>query len=132
MPKGTVGHHVKVLERAGLVSVVRTRQVRAVTEKYYGRVARLFLISATTRATRTRSCTASARRPCARRPHELAAAGGSSRCRRSCATRLSAADERRFDRRLERLIDDFRTSEDPDGEPMGLAIALYRVAGADA
>ena len=43
MPKGTVGHHLKVLERAGLVHVVRTRRVRAVTEKYYGRVARLFL-----------------------------------------------------------------------------------------
>ena len=33
MPKGTVGHHLKVLERAGLVHVVRTRRVRAVTEK---------------------------------------------------------------------------------------------------
>ena len=42
MPKGTVGHHLKVLETAGLVRVVRTRQVRALTEKYYGRVARLF------------------------------------------------------------------------------------------
>ena len=42
MPKGTVGHHLKVLEKAGLVRVVRTRQVRALTEKYYGRVARLF------------------------------------------------------------------------------------------
>src|SRR5919197_6528056 len=43
MPKGTVGHHVKVLEKAGLVRVVRTRKVRALTEKYYGRTARLFL-----------------------------------------------------------------------------------------
>jgi DNA-binding transcriptional ArsR family regulator len=34
-PKGTVGYHLKVLERAGLVRVVRTRRVRAVTEKYY-------------------------------------------------------------------------------------------------
>src|SRR6266542_2702741 len=44
LPKGTVGHHLKVLERAGLIRVVRTRQVRAVTEKYYGRVAWLFVI----------------------------------------------------------------------------------------
>jgi DNA-binding transcriptional ArsR family regulator len=35
-PKGTVGYHLKMLERAGLVRVVRTRRVRAVTEKYYG------------------------------------------------------------------------------------------------
>ncbi len=44
LPKGTVGHHVKVLEEAGLVRVVRTRRVRAVTEKFYGRTARLFLM----------------------------------------------------------------------------------------
>ena len=43
-PKGTVGHHLKVLETAGLVRVVRTRQVRAMTEKFYGRVARLFVL----------------------------------------------------------------------------------------
>ena len=47
LPKGTVGHHLKVLEKAGLVHVVRTRQVRAVTEKFYGRVARLFLFEST-------------------------------------------------------------------------------------
>ena len=44
-PKGTVGHHVKVLEQAGLIRVVRTRKVRALTEKYYGRVARLFVLA---------------------------------------------------------------------------------------
>jgi len=42
-PKGSVGHHLKVLEEAGLISVVRTRQVRAITEKYYGRVARTYV-----------------------------------------------------------------------------------------
>ena len=47
LPKGTVGHHLKVLEKAGLVRVVRTRQVRALTEKYYGRVARLFVFKST-------------------------------------------------------------------------------------
>ncbi|HYP19259.1 MAG TPA: helix-turn-helix domain-containing protein [Chloroflexia bacterium] len=45
MPKGTVGHHLKALESAGLVRVVRARQVRAITEKYYGRVARVFRVS---------------------------------------------------------------------------------------
>jgi DNA-binding transcriptional ArsR family regulator len=37
-PKGTVGYHAKVLEDAGLIRVVRTAKVRAMTEKYYGRV----------------------------------------------------------------------------------------------
>src|SRR5206468_10700333 len=43
LPKGSVGHHLKVLESAGLIRVVRTRKVRAMTEKFYGRTARLFL-----------------------------------------------------------------------------------------
>lgn len=42
-PKGTVGHHVKALEESGLVEVVETRQVRALTEKYYGRLAKTYL-----------------------------------------------------------------------------------------
>ena len=33
---GTVGHHLRVLEEAGLIRVVRTRRVRAMTEKYFG------------------------------------------------------------------------------------------------
>ena len=44
-PKGSVGHHVKALEAAGLIRVVRTRQVRAMTEKFYGRTARWFMMS---------------------------------------------------------------------------------------
>lgn len=43
-PKGTVGHHVAVLESAGLIKVVRTKKVRAVVAKYYGRTARTYVI----------------------------------------------------------------------------------------
>jgi DNA-binding transcriptional ArsR family regulator len=39
-PKGTVAHHVAVLHDAGLLQVVRTRRVRAVEERFYGRTAR--------------------------------------------------------------------------------------------
>lgn len=45
-PKGTVGYHLKVLERAGLIRIVRTAQVRAMTEKYYGRVGRTIVVKA--------------------------------------------------------------------------------------
>jgi DNA-binding transcriptional ArsR family regulator len=47
-PKGTVGYHVKVLEKAGLIRIVRTRPVRAMTEKYYGRTGRTILMSGPT------------------------------------------------------------------------------------
>lgn len=39
-PKSTIAHHVNVLVDAGLVRVVRTRRVRAIEERYYGRTAR--------------------------------------------------------------------------------------------
>ncbi len=44
-PKSTVAHHVKVLAEAGLVRVVRTRRVRAIDERLYGRTARMFYVS---------------------------------------------------------------------------------------
>ena len=54
LAKGTVAHHLKVLEAAGLVQVVRTRRVRALTESFYGRVARLFVIKSTDELAHTR------------------------------------------------------------------------------
>ena len=43
-PKSTVAHHVNVLVDAGMLQVVRTRRVRAIDERYYGRTARLFRV----------------------------------------------------------------------------------------
>jgi DNA-binding transcriptional ArsR family regulator len=43
-PKSTVAHHVNVLLDAGLLRVVRTRRVRAVDERHYGRTARVFYV----------------------------------------------------------------------------------------
>lgn len=38
-PRGSVAYHVDVLVDAGLIAVVRTRKVRAVEERFYGRTA---------------------------------------------------------------------------------------------
>ncbi len=43
-PKSTIAHHVSVLVDAEILRVVRTRRVRAIDERYYGRTARLFYI----------------------------------------------------------------------------------------
>src|SRR5688500_15867234 len=40
--KGTIGHHVRVLDAAGLIRVAETKRVRGVTEKRYARVAKQF------------------------------------------------------------------------------------------
>jgi predicted ArsR family transcriptional regulator len=46
VPKGTIGHHLQTLEAAGLVRVVRTKRIRAIEAKYFGRTARTFLLTA--------------------------------------------------------------------------------------
>jgi DNA-binding transcriptional ArsR family regulator len=45
-PASTVAHHVGVLSDAGMLKVVRTRRVRAIDERYYGRTARIFYVGA--------------------------------------------------------------------------------------
>jgi len=129
MPKGTVAHHVKVLESAGLLKVVRTRRVRALTESYYGRTARLFLYESADTAgyEDVRNIVAASLRVAAEEilpvDEEDAAA-----CSGVLRVRLSQADAKRFDRRLTKLMDEFRGCDDPEGTPYGLALALYRRA----
>jgi len=49
-PKSTIAYHVNLLVATGLLRVVRTRRVRAIEERYYGRVARTLYIGALNRA----------------------------------------------------------------------------------
>jgi len=43
-PKSTVAYHIGLLVRADLLKVVRTRKVRAIDERFYGRTARIFYV----------------------------------------------------------------------------------------
>jgi DNA-binding transcriptional ArsR family regulator len=45
-PKSTMAYHVGILADAGMLKVVRTRRVRAIDERFYGRTARIFYVSA--------------------------------------------------------------------------------------
>ena len=124
MPRGTVGHHLHVLERARLVHVVRTRRVRAVTEKYYGRVARLFIIKSGDESDDelVHGVAANSFRTAAA---ELAASADIA-THAVLHVRLDPAAVRRFERRLEKLVDDVRAAESFEGEAWGFAAALYR------
>lgn len=127
-PKGTVGHHVKVLERAGLIRVVATRRVRAVTERYYGRVARLFVMPADDLG-RGESLAAMMLRqgadelPAKAPDPTLMSAG-------LVHARLRPVQARRIIRRLDKLIVDFRALDDPAGEPFGFAVGVYPISRA--
>ena len=125
VPKGTMGHHLKVLERAGLIRVVHTRQVRALTEKFYGRVARLFLFAAENPAD-ARAFGASALRDAAFQLERAPAGAGFG----LVLSRLSKEQVKRFDRRLEKLIDDFRAADAPGGTPHRVALAYWKVSDA--
>jgi DNA-binding transcriptional ArsR family regulator len=44
-PKSSIAHHVDVLVEAGLLKIVRTRRVRAIEERFFGRTARRIVIA---------------------------------------------------------------------------------------
>jgi DNA-binding transcriptional ArsR family regulator len=48
-PKSTIAYHVNLLVDVGLLRVVRTRRVRAIEERYYGRIARTLYIGVLSR-----------------------------------------------------------------------------------
>jgi DNA-binding transcriptional ArsR family regulator len=96
LAKGTVAYHLKVLERAGLVHVVRTRRVRALTESIYGRTARLFLLKGA---------------------EDDESAG-------RVRVRLLPADALRFARRIERLRRDFLAHAAEEGDEYELVAGL--------
>jgi DNA-binding transcriptional ArsR family regulator len=121
IPKGTVGHHLKVLESAGLIHIVRTRQVRALTEKFYGRTARLFLYQTEDPADARAIGTVMLRQAA----NELERAPEGTGMGHTKAS-LTKRDLARLERRLKRLAEDFRAAESPDGEPYALVTAIYR------
>jgi DNA-binding transcriptional ArsR family regulator len=43
-PRSSIAYHVNVLVDADLLKVVRTRKVRAIEERFYGRTARIFYV----------------------------------------------------------------------------------------
>jgi DNA-binding transcriptional ArsR family regulator len=128
LPKGTVGHHLKVLERARLIRVVRTRKVRAMTEKFYGRTARLFLFQAERAPETVPALGASMLRQAADEVGQAPAGANFAHVR----ARLTPADARRLSRRLDRLVEDFRTAEAPDGVLHSFASAFWSPEKPDA
>ena len=110
--KGTIAHHVKVLEKAGLIRVVRTRKVRAMTEKFYGRTARLFLYQ-TEDPQEGLAIAANTLRLAANEVEHAPIATGFGLVR----ARLTKKDMRRLEKRLEKLLADFRAADAPGGHP---------------
>ena len=127
IPKGTVGHHLKVLESAGLIRVVRTRKVRALTEKFYGRTARLFLYQTEDPAD-GRAISAVTLRQAANEVDLAPLVAGFGLVR----AQLTEKEIDRFERRVKKLMDDFRGADKPGGAPSSLTAGIWAVETDDA
>ena len=112
MPKGTVGHHLKVLEAAGLIRVVRTRKVRALTEKFYGRTARLFFFESESAPETVPGLGAAMLRNAADEVSQATSGVNFAHLR----SRLNRTDARRLARRVEKLVADFQAADIENGD----------------
>lgn len=126
---GTIGHHLQVLEEAGLARVAARRLVHGIVAKYYTRTARIFLfdvppevtgdiemglqILTDARAEYAESRAATQKEdifPCSAFPH----------------ARLSPERVQVYKERLDALIEDFlREAPDPEGQVYGLLVSMF-------
>jgi DNA-binding transcriptional ArsR family regulator len=125
--KGTIGHHVGVLERAGLVRVAETRKVRGVVEKRYARVGRRYKLpegdAAAALGTKhdigmlpLRQAVAEARRSTGEDDPSMAFI---------LRARMSADRARRFADLLNALGAEFADGAPEEGETYGMVAAIY-------
>jgi DNA-binding transcriptional ArsR family regulator len=127
VPKGTVAHHVKVLERAGLIRLGEARRVRGIEEKQYTRTPGRFRISEArgeSPSDQRRGLANYALR------HALAEARPPSGADDPSTSvivraRMPAERARRFARLLDDLSREFLDGAPGEGETFGFVAAVY-------
>ena len=123
-PTSTTAHHLNVLTEAGLTQVVRTRQVRAITERYYGCTARTYIsISSTPDADREPGI-----QLLQQMLKEVVSSQDNNRFL-SYSTghaRISVAKAHMFMERINKLVQEFEGMNTPDEETFSFFTALYQ------
>jgi DNA-binding transcriptional ArsR family regulator len=128
IPSGTVGHHLQVLEAAGLAQIVARRLVHGIVAKYYTRTARLFLFDFPPEiapgAEGQLDFLTDARDQLA---DTLVAGGERTPCKTAFPhTRLSQQRAEEFGKRLADLVYEFATGpSDADGQVYALCTAFF-------
>ncbi|HZR43681.1 MAG TPA: winged helix-turn-helix domain-containing protein [Ktedonobacteraceae bacterium] len=126
---GTVGHHLQVLEEAGLAQVVARRLVRGIVAKYYTRTARIFILDFPPeirgRSPISLNMLLDARDELA---EVLALDAQDSKAQVSFPrVRLSEERAQEYSERLRALINDFvQETPDPDGVVYSLCLAFFK------
>ncbi|WP_189332730.1 ArsR/SmtB family transcription factor [Actinoplanes ianthinogenes] len=118
LAKGSSSYHVRLLERAGLVRVVRTRKVRGVVERYYAMAARSIALPD----------------PAPGQPDvllrnavaDLETAPDGARQVKMSHLRLTDEQFAELGARLAALADEYRALSDPSLPDVSLVFALFR------
>jgi DNA-binding transcriptional ArsR family regulator len=123
-PKSTIAHHVNVLLAAGLLRVVRTRRVRAIDERWYGRTARMFAVGIVNRSGEDPTIVHA--NALAVAAVESVAAYEADQLRSSLRhVRIPAQDAAAFWERVDELLREFAELPRSGGTVYGFAAALY-------
>ncbi len=128
IPPGTIGHHLQVLEAAGLAQVVARRLVHGIVARYYARTARLFLFDFPPEVDpgteKSLNFLTEAR---AQFMDTLVAGTDDTLCKTGFPhTRLSRERAEDFARRLHDLVYEFATTTpDADGQVYALSTAFF-------
>ena len=121
LAKGSSSYHVRLLERAGLVKVVRTRKVRGVIERYYAMAAQSIVLP-----------DAGPGQPDFLMRHAVkdleASPADAERHVRMAHLRLTDEQFAELGSRLEALADEYREMSDPSLPDVSLVFALFRPA----
>jgi DNA-binding transcriptional ArsR family regulator len=124
---GNIGHHLQVLEKAGLAQVVATRVVRGIIAKYYTRSARIFSFSFPPEVTGGTPMTIDILDHARQELLEAMAAYDDKPCQGAFPhVRISADRARVYEKRLEGLLADLlHEPADPHGRVYGLVYQMF-------
>jgi len=129
IPPGTVGHHLQVLEEAGLAKVVARRLVRGIVAKYYTRTARIFTFAFPSEVRGKQSSSANIlflAHEELKESIETMGEDASSMCSAFPHVRLSPERAKVYQERLSVLLDDLLAeTPDPNGQVYGLVFSLF-------
>lgn len=125
---GTIGHHLQVLEAAGLAQVVARRVVHGIIARYYTRTARIFQFELPPEVQEDTAISlkilTDGRDELA---ESLALTGKDIPCRTGFPhARLSSERVKVYEERITQLIEDFlQEPAEPDGQVYGLSLGLF-------
>lgn len=125
---GSVGHHLQILEAAGLAQVVARRLVHGIVAKYYTRTARIFTYEVPHEVLGESSLGLELLAQAGSELAEALGTTGESACLSVGFPHLRLAPEqaRTYQERLEALVNDFiNEPPDPDGQVYGLSFLFF-------